>query len=105
MGKVDFGTQNQKTPVFFTSVDLTKRIVSKGAFQVDLMAGVEYAKLELHNDASQYFKNYATYEIGAAFAIGRFVLPFSISHYNPKLESGFELSSNYYFTTGIGLRF
>jgi len=111
-GKLLFGTPNNhelEEDAFSIGFDLTKRIISSNGFQMYIMAGIEYAKLMvdpiIETQPGHYFDNFTTYEVGVIFAIKRIVLSFGYSHYNPSIESGFELNSNNHFNNGIGIRF
>jgi len=74
----------------YSSIDVTKRLVNKGGFQLHLIAGFAHA----------YYGS--TYEIGTIFAIRRFVMTMAITpSIPPNTEDAPKISTNW----GIGVRF
>jgi hypothetical protein len=85
------------------SIDLTKRVINKGGFQLYFMLGlanasIAYAKDPVHQD-NYLFKNVSTYEIGIVIAIKRVVIYYAATPYKPPYLN------EYCDNGGIGIRF
>jgi hypothetical protein len=87
--------------VFHTSLDLTKRIIKKGGFEIHLIGGISYGKVRLHSYPT--YAKIPTYELGTIITIRRIVLSYAFSSY--KSTDTRSLISPFYNYVGIGLRF
>lgn len=98
-GKYLFGTRKDPLygdiPLLHTGIDLTKRIIKKGGFELHLMAGFEYGKWQRNLSANKY----TTYEAGTLLVIRSFVISFGFSQFKNND------SQWHFFNLGIGLRF
>jgi|WetSurMetagenome_2_1015567.scaffolds.fasta_scaffold122772_2 hypothetical protein len=103
-GKEDFDNTDVYKPVFHISLDLTKRIVNSGPFQMHILAGVAYGKLMVGQfDESSYFGNFPTYEFGAIIAVGPVSYSMAFQPYNPTVEHPFFRKN--FMDIALGIRF
>jgi hypothetical protein len=103
-GKEEREWESGGEDVSHLSFDISKRIISKGVFQMHLIAGVNYGKLLVYNGSGAgYFDKFATYEAGAVFGIGSVSVSFAITPYNPTQSLPFWRKD--FGNFGIGMRF
>jgi hypothetical protein len=108
-GKMLFGKEHLQSvsggvDVFHAGLDLTRRIINKGGFQLNLLAGFNYGKLLVYTgNGNGYWDKFATYEAGFVLGIKRFAISLAITPYNPTTAHPFWRKD--YANFGIGMRF
>lgn len=100
---------------FGAGLDLTKRIISKNAFQMHLLAGYRNNDIMVYHNAPPaqdfWYQGVGGIEFGAILAAKRLLIDIEYYQFNPKqLESKIKepvtlICPNKYFSFGVGVRF
>ncbi|MCX6334719.1 MAG: hypothetical protein NT092_10525 [Bacteroidia bacterium] len=105
IGKQDDRDLPQPENYFHTSIDLTKRIISKNKFQAHLIAGVAGGKIYGGSPGNYYWETHElTGEIGVVLAFDRVAIFWAITPYS-KHDGSFYPRQTTFTNWGLGLRF
>lgn len=99
--KLDNDPNNEMGDVFHASLDITKRIIKKGGFEIHALGGISYGGVKIYPERS--VKNLPTYELGTVIVIRRVVFSYAFSTYNSSDSRPIdEVFLNF---IGVGIRF